>query len=180
MRDRRSLAVLAAVGVAIALAGCTQVPVASSGSPTAAATVPADSPLRPMFPGTFDAASARKDTVRIADAIDALIPAASVVYVDNHAQLVAATAKSGSYYGVLRTLTLSPAVDPVATATATVTTLKSAGWTQLESKDTDGVHLVTLASGSLASESWFVIVSGDPTTAGQSVVAVQLASPDIP
>jgi hypothetical protein len=172
--------VLAAVGVAIALAGCTAASVAPSGSPAPSSTAVADSPLRTVFPNPFDSTSAEKETVRIADAIDALIPKASVVYVDNHAQLVAATDKAGSYYGVLRTLTLSPSLDPLATAASIVTDLKAAGWMQLSTKDTGGVHVVTLSSGSLASESWFVVVSGDPSTPGQSVVAVQLASPDIP
>ncbi|WP_394771222.1 hypothetical protein [Lacisediminihabitans sp.] len=182
MPERRALALAAAVGVAIALAGCTPTaaPPSGSPSPSPSSSTVAASPLRPVFPDPFDATSAAKESSRIGDAIEATVPTASIVYVDKHDQLVAATAKAPSYFGVLRAITLSPSLDPVATAGSIVTKLKAAGWMQLSSKDTGGVHLVTLSSGTLAGESWFAVVSGDPSTAGQSVVVVQLASPDLP
>lgn len=180
MPERRPLALITAVGVAIALAGCTQTVTAPSRSPSPSSSSVASSPLRPVFPDPFDATSAGTESTRLGDAIEAAVPTASVVYVDKHDQLVAATAKAPSYFGVLRAITLSPSIDPVATAGSIVTKLKAAGWMQLSSKDTGGVHLVTLSSGSLASESWFAVVSGDPSTPGQSVVVVQLASPDLP
>jgi hypothetical protein len=180
--ERRPLALLAAVGVAIALAGCTPSTAAPSGSPSPSpsSSSVADSPLRPVFPDPFDAASAGAESTRLADAIEATVPTASIVYVDKHDKLVAATAKAPRYFGVLRAITLSPSLDPVATAGSIVTKLKAAGWMQLSSKNTGGVQLVTLSSGTLASESWFAVVSGDPSTPGQSVAVVQLASPDLP
>ncbi|MCU1513685.1 MAG: hypothetical protein JWO10_775, partial [Microbacteriaceae bacterium] len=113
-----------------------------------------------------------------AAAIDALFTS-SVVNIDNKDQLVAATGTSGSYYGVIQALTLSPTLDPVPVAKALATRLVASGWFQLDAKDVSGVHVITLSSGSLARTSWFLTLSGDPRVVGQPVIAISLASPDI-
>lgn len=194
---RKRLIALATTALAVAtvltLGGCTSasvtlpspLPSASSfgspsGSPSPSASISADAALRPVIPSIFTADAAEKETVRIADAIDSLLPVSMVIHVDNNARLVAATGKSGSYFGVLRHVTLSPKVDPVLVAKAVAKKLVASGWSQLQASDNSGVHLITLSSGSLARTSWFVIVSGDPRTVGQSVLSVQLASPDLP
>ena len=178
-RHRATIAVAATLALAgFALTGCTSA--TPSPTPSASASVPADPALKPKFPTDFTAATAQAETVRVADAIVGLLPASIVLHVDNTAQLVPATTDAGAYYGVLRHVTLDPTVDPVAIATTVAEKLVASGWSQLQSSDTSGVHIITLSSGSLAKTSWFLIVSGDPRVEGQSVVSVQLASPDLP
>ena len=173
----------------VALAGCTGGSPTTKGSaspeasnipmPSVTATAPADSALRSRYPAPFNAATAEAETIRLADAIDSL-NTKSTTYVDNHNQVVAATANSRSYYGVLRTLTLGQKVDPAATANHIVTSLLEAGWHPLQATVTEGVHVSTLSSGTDVATSWFVVVSGDPTTATQPVVSIALSSPDLP
>jgi hypothetical protein len=142
-------------------------------------TAPADSPLRSVFPASFAEATAEAETVRLADAIDALIQTATV-YVDDHDQLVPATKTGGSYFGVLRTITLVKTESPVTNANLVVTKLEESGWQPLQVTATQGVQVSTLSSGTDAGTSWFVIISADPTTASQPVVSISLASPDLP
>jgi hypothetical protein len=142
-------------------------------------TAPADSPLRPIIPSTITAATVEPESVRLADAIGELI-ATSTVYVDDHDQLVAATKSAGSYFGVLRTITLTASSSPVTTANLLVTKLEESDWQPLQVTATQGVQVSTLASGTDAGTSWFVIISADPTTEGQPVVSISLASPDLP
>lgn len=178
-----------AIALLFALAGCTGGSPTATGSaspeasniplPSASATAAADSPLRSRYPATFTVATAEAETIRLADAIDSL-NTKSTTYVDNHNQVVAATTNSPSYYGVLRTLTLGQKISPVITATHIVTSLLEAGWHPLQATVTQGVHVSTLSSGTDVATSWFVVVSGDPTTATQPVVSIALSSPDLP
>lgn len=190
MRVSPRVAVVSGLLIALALTGCSggakatataspKVTGTTIPAPSPSVTAPADSPLRPVVPSTMSAATAEPETVRLADAIDALV-ATSTVYVDDHDQLVAATKSAGSYFGVLRTLTLATSVSPVTQANLIVTKLEEADWQPLQVTATSGVQVSTLASGTDAGTSWFVIISADPTTAGQPVVSISLASPDLP
>ena len=175
MRSAISGAVLA---VLLALAGCT-----ASEAPRSAATpgVPADPALTTTFPRDFTGETARAETVRIADAIVALLPPSIVRHVDNTDQLVAATANSRSYYGVLRIISLDPTNDPVAISRTMVQKIEASGWAERQSTDdATGVHLVTLSSNSKPNISWLLQLSGDPRVSGQSVIQLQLVSPDLP
>lgn len=143
--------------------------------------MPADPALLSAFPDDFTGETARAETVRIADAIVALLPASIVLNVDNTDRLVSATATSAPYYGVLRIISLEPANNPVAIAKTMVQKLEASGWTKRQSTDdATGVHLVTLSSNRKPNISWLLQLSGDPRVAGQSVIQLQLASPDLP
>ena len=143
--------------------------------------MPADPALKTVFPNDFTGGTAGAETVRIADAIVALLPATIVVHVDNTDKLVAATSSSGSYYGVLRIISLDPNNDPVAISKTMVQKLEASGWTMRQSSDdVTGVHLVTLSSNRKPNISWLLQLSGDPRVSGQSVIQLQLVSPDLP
>ncbi|MDQ1548618.1 MAG: hypothetical protein QOD27_276 [Microbacteriaceae bacterium] len=175
-----AVALIVAAGIALATTGCTA-STAKAPSPTASASHPATaSPLNPVVPATLTADTAKTETVRIADAIETIVGPSKIVHVDDHSQLVAATKTTGSYYGVLRTITLDPSVNPVSLAATVVAKLKAAGWVQRQASDTGGTSMITLSSDPTAAESWFVLIGGDSSVAGQSVVTVQLLSPDLP
>ena len=179
-RREVTVSALAAVSLAAVLtvSGCTA-PVPPR--PTATQTVPADPALTTVFPTNFTGEAAGSETVRVANAIVALLPATIVVHVDNTDKLVAATTSSGSYYGVLRIISLDPNNDPVAISKTMVQKLEASGWTMRQSSDdVTGVHLVTLSSNRKPNISWLLQLSGDPRVSGQSVIQLQLVSPDLP
>jgi hypothetical protein len=172
------LALLVAAGIAVAAVGCTG---AMTPAPSASAThTVTPSPLSPVMPAKLTADTAKTETVRIADAIEDVVGQSNIVHVDDHSELVAATKTAGSYYGVLRTITLEPSVDPVSLASTIVKKLTAAGWVQRQSSDSSGTSMVTLSSDPSSAESWFVLIGGDSSVAGQSVVTEQLLSPDLP
>ncbi|CAN5450907.1 hypothetical protein BH10ACT4_BH10ACT4_06730 [soil metagenome] len=176
--SRRAAIAAAALVVLLAVSGCiaTQAP-----RPTPTESVPADPALKTVFPDDFTGDTARAETVRIADAIVALLPASIVVHVDNTDQLVPATASAGSYYGVLRIISLDPDNDPVAISKTMVQKLEASGWSERQaSDDATGVHLVTLSSNRKPNISWLLQLSGDPRVSAQSVIQLQLVSPDLP
>ena len=180
MRKRsRSAIAAASLVLVLAVAGCSFSD-APKPKPTPTESVPADPALTSVFSDDFTGATAKTETVRLADAIVALLPASIVVHVDNTDQLVPATASSRSYYGVLRIISLDPANDPVAISKTMVQKIEASGWTQRESSDdATGVHLVTLSSNRKPNISWLLQLSGDPRVAGQSVIQLQLVSPDL-
>jgi hypothetical protein len=179
----------AAVAVVLALSGCTAVNAAngssnatssasSSASPTPSATstkaaVPA---LTAVAPKTLTSASAKKETERLALAIEALLDPSVIVHIDKHAQIVKDTESTGSFYGSLLTLTLTPSVEPITQAKDIVSTMEASGWAVNQTQNSGGVYLSALTSEA----GWFVLVGGDSSNEGQSVVTLQLASPDLP
>jgi hypothetical protein len=174
----KAVAAVAIVAVGLALAGCT------SGTPTTKVTSSASSALDsllPAVPSAITAATAKTATVNLANSIDALIASSDVVYVDNHSELVAATKTDASYYGVLRTITVSASLDPLQQAEAMEKLLVAAGWTKDQTTTDKGKYLAALSSDPAAPQrSWFLLLGGDSTVAKQPVVTVQLASPDLP
>lgn len=132
------------------------------------------------MPGEFTDVSAQAETTRVADAIQALVDPALIVKVDDHSQLRDKTETDGHYYGILRTITLDPAADPVAIATAMVTSLEPSGWMTLETSNKGGIFINAMTSGTEEASAWFVVVGADASVPGESVLSIQLASPDIP
>ncbi|MDQ1571434.1 MAG: hypothetical protein QOF79_2108 [Actinomycetota bacterium] len=179
MLKRRALAPVAlTIIVAALLAGCGLV---GSESATKASHSAAANPLRalkPVYPKKLTAATAKTETIRIADQIQDLIAKTDIIYVDNHDEVVPATKTAGSYYGVLRTVNVSPSLDPGAQAEAMAKLLETAGWIERENANDTGKYLVALSSSS-DSRAWFLLLGGD---AGDKkpVVTIQLASPDLP
>lgn len=178
----RTRALAASAGVVLAaalLAGCTDASregLNPNPAPTAAAE---DSPLHPVYPDDFSAATAGPETVRVADEVQSLIDPSDIVHVDDHAQEVPADADGAAYFGVIRTLTLTPTVDPIAQARTIGAGLKAAGWVERDVVDEEGSYFAALSSVAKGKKSWFIVVGGDTSVAGQSVVSVQLASPDL-
>ena len=168
----------ASLAALLLVRGCTA---PEAPRPAATQAVPADPALTTVFPENFTGGTAKTETVRIADAIVAMLPATIVVHVDNTDKLVAATSSSGSYYGVLRIISLDPSNDSVAISKTMVQKLEASGWTMRQSSDdVTGVHLVTLSSNRKPNISWLLQLSGDPRVSGQSVIQLQLVSPDLP
>ena len=153
----------------LALTGCTAATPAPAVSTSAAPLIQA---VVPVVPDTLDATTAQTETVRLADAIQTLVT--DIVYVDDHSQLNEATDATAAYYGVIRTITIDAATDPVVLAQSIAAVLKASGWTEDETTTEPGLSL-----DALHSSGWFVLLGGDSTVAGQSVVTLQLASPDL-
>jgi hypothetical protein len=175
-------AYIAAIALAaiLALAGCTgshKTTTVSTPKPTAATALGA---LEPVFPAKLTPTTAKSETVRVADAIQGLIAKTDIVYVDDHSQLVAATKSTPSYYGVLRTVNVSPSLDPIEQATAMSKLLVAAGWIERKNQSATGSYLDALSSDPDGNKSWFVLLGADSTAAKQPVVTIQLASPDLP
>lgn len=189
--------VIAAVALActLALTACTSGGTSdtatgspgASGSSTASPTAPptpaathTPTALTPIVPDPITEASAATESVRLADAIQALIPANAIVHVDDHTQLVDKGSGAKPYFGIIRTITTTPTTDAAATATSMAASLVSSGWISRESSTNAGTTLNALNSGTDPATSWFVIVGADTTDAKAPVITIQLASPDIP
>jgi len=170
-----------AFAVLLALTGCTTS--TDDAAPTVAPTTsaaPTDPDLVPVVPVDLDTDSAETETTRIADAIQGLIDPSDIVNVDDHSQVVDKTTDVAGYYGVIRTITLESSADPVLLAQTIVGVMESSTWLERESTNDAGLYLTALASSTDAASSWFLLVGGDSTVEGQSVLTLQLASPDLP
>jgi hypothetical protein len=174
----RKTLVVALAGLLV-LTGCTTASPKKSATPTPTPTI-ADTALRPVYTPPLTQATAKTETERLADAIDDLILPTSLVYVDDHSLLIAASGKTPAAWGVLRTITLTPSTDPSQVAESLVAVLEQSGWVLLHNTTDSGTEVIALASGTKTKTSWYVLVSGDASTAGQSVVTVQLESPGLP
>lgn len=189
---RASVAASALLIACAALAGCTATestptpsPTGSAGaspapSPSDPSSAPSASPLRAVFPGEWNVGTAAAESTRIGDAIVDIIDPALIVNDDTFAQEVPASGENGGYYGVLHTLTLDPTADAGALAASVVAELGVAGWTPRDASDQGGTALVALVSGDDPGTSWLAIIGSDGSVAGQSVLSIQLASPDLP
>ena len=136
--------------------------------------------LQPVVPKTLTRASAKKATDDLAGQIDALVASTDTVYIDNHEKLVPATSSAAATYAVIRTINVSPSLDPLEQAEAMEKLLVAAGWKLEDSSTAKGKYLAAMSSSPAASRAWFLLLGGDSTVAKQPVVTVQLASPDIP
>ena len=155
----------------LALTGCTAT--ATPAPVVSTSSAPLIQAVVPVVPDTLDATTAQTETVRLADAIQTLVT--DIVYVDDHSQLNKATDATAAYYGVIRTITIDAATDPVVLAQSIAAVLKASSWTEDETTTEPGLSL-----DALHSSGWFLLLSGDSTVPGQSVVTLQLASPDLP
>jgi hypothetical protein len=178
---RRALAVGVVLVASLALGGCGLVGSSKTVPPTPTSTIAnALNGLKPVVPSKLTGASAKKATVDLANQIDALIAKTDVVYVDDHSQLVPATSSSGEYYGVLRTISVTPGFDPIQQATLMESLLVAAGWKEEDTTSPTGKYLAALSSSTDPSDAWFLLLGADATVPKQPVITVQLASPDLP
>jgi len=126
------------------------------------------------------ASAAQKESERLADAIDDIIEPTSMVYVDRHSLLVPATGTAKRSWGVIHTITLTPSLDPSRVTQSVVAVLQHSGWVVLHNTTDTGTTVIAMASGTYTGTAWFLLVSGDASKVGQSVITVQLESPAIP
>ncbi len=172
-----ALALALLLAVSFGLAGCST----TSGTASTASGTSATSSLLPGYHTTVrvSAALAKAETTREANAITALIPKADVVHIVTNAKLV--TSSSGSYYAVLRTITVASTLDAVARAETMEKTLTAAGWVQhTASTDKDtGDYLAGLASSKSSADSWFLLLGGDKPVGKSQSITVQIGSPDL-
>ncbi|MGO4690541.1 hypothetical protein [Glaciibacter sp. 2TAF33] len=181
--------VAAVLASALLLTGCTAgganpaTPATSAPAPTST-TAPtasvAPAAVTPVVPDPLTEESITNESTRLAEAIRALIDSAVIVNVDDHAQVVEKTASAGRYYGIIRTITLDPKTDAATVATEMVGKLMAAGWISRDSSSNGSTELSALASGEDPATSWFVIIGADASVPGESVLTIQLASPDLP
>ncbi|MGO4103365.1 hypothetical protein AB4Y63_05385 [Leifsonia sp. YAF41] len=188
--------VIAAVALActLALTACTSGGTSdtatgspgASGSSTASPTTPptpaathTPTALTPIVPDPITEASAATESVRLADAIQALIPADAIVHVDDHSQL-RDTGTGPPHFAIIRTITTTPTTDAPATATSMAASLVSSGWISRESSTDATSSLTALNSSADPATSWFVIVGADTSDPKAPVISLQLQSPDIP
>ncbi|MEJ1231167.1 MAG: hypothetical protein WDM88_11825 [Galbitalea sp.] len=181
-RARRPAALAAVVlAVSLALAGCSQSSSGTKPTPKPVSSVPgALDSLVPVMPKTLTAATAKTATDDLAKQIDSLVAATDIVYIDNHEKLIPASSTVPASYAIIRTINVSPSLDPVEQATAMEKLLVAAGWTKKDTTSATGKYLAALSSSKDSSRAWFLLLGGDSTVATQPVVTVQLASPDIP
>jgi hypothetical protein len=176
---RRALAgrgVLAVgVSLVLGLSGCAggHTPSPASGEPIAEYDA-----VMPDVAGNLDKDSAGKEAVRLADAIQALVPASAVVHVDDHARYVKASEAGAAYYGVIRTITLEDAVDAAAQSEAVISSLEGSGWTRTQTTEAEGLALTALVS-SVDPAAWLLLIGGD-AAGDEQVLTMRLASPDLP
>lgn len=161
-------------------AGSTDSPDASSSSPEAEATATVVSSVTAIVPTEMTEETISAETTRIAAAVQDLIDPALIVNVDDHSQLVDKTESVGRYYGILRPITLQPSVDAVRAATEIVSILESSGWINRDVATEADPFLSGLVSSKDDATSWFLAIVGDTSVPGESVLSIQLASPDIP
>lgn len=181
MRKRFPAVAATALLAVLALAGCTSGASDTKPVPTVRpSTQSALSDLVPVYPAHFTAATAKKETVRVADAIQGLIATNDTVYVDDHSKLVAATKSSPSYYGVLRTVNVSKSLDPVQQAEAMSKILIAAGWVDRKNESATGTYVDQLTSLKSGAKTWLLQVSGDSSVATEPVVTIDILSPDLP
>ena len=166
-----------ALAVVLALAGCSFAPAAVSPSPSASA---AASGLLPEYATDFTVAAAQAETEKLAKRIVGQIARTSVLHDDIHSVDVPAAKTAGHYGGVLHTLTLEPNLAPVDQAQAVVVALESAGWLVGGISNTGTSYTAPLISDANRNKAWIVAIGADSSVAGQSVVTIQLASPNIP
>jgi hypothetical protein len=176
---RRAAVVAVIIAASLVLAGCTGGTPASTGPATAPSKSSALSPLLPSYPKKLTAAEAKNETVRTADAVQALIAKTAIVNVDDKSQAVAKTKTAGAYYGVLRAITTSKGFDVETQGTAMDKLLVAAGWTQRQDSDKSGVYAALLSSDSAAGTS-LILLKADSTVAATPVITIQLVSPDLP
>lgn len=175
---RRGLGIIAVLGVGLALGGCSLVGSGSNPQPTDT-TSSALSALVPDYPAKLTAATAKKETVSTADAIQALIATTDVVHVDDHSELVAATTTTGAYYGVERAISTSTGFDVIAQAEAMEKILVQAGWIERESNTSTTGYTVALSTYTNAGAAALQL-QADETAGVAPVIAIVLESPDLP
>jgi hypothetical protein len=188
-RSLRGTLVALALSATLILTGCTagageQPQTGATSEPGTATSTPSlpndpDSPLRTERAEDFTEAAAAEETVRITDEIQDLIDPSTILNVDDHPETLTTEDGASSYYGVLRLVSITEGTDPTLLAKVLVAQLGAAGWTEVNTEDTEGSYFVALTSSDTESEAWFLLLGGDTSEEGFPAITVQLASPTL-
>ena len=171
-------AVALALTVGLALGGCDLVGSSTPPTPTNTAASALDA-LVPSYPDPLSAAIAKKNTVRAADAIQALIASTEIVHVDDQSKLVAATSSTGSFYGVERAITTTTGFDAILQAQAMEKLLVQAGWISRNSTTNTAGYSVALTVATTAGAS-VLLLQADEAPGSPPAILIELESPDLP
>jgi hypothetical protein len=165
--------------VAVALGGCSLV---GSSAPAPRATNTLSSALDalvPTYPSKLTAAKARSETVRTADAIQALISSSEILHVDDKSRAVAATSSTGPFYGVERAITTTKGLDVVEQAQAMEKLLVQAGWIERNTNSSTASYTVAMSTYTSAGAS-VLLLEADETPGSPAAIVLELESPDLP
>jgi hypothetical protein len=175
---RSAVVVAAALAAMLALAGCTATDSTPATKPTNT-TASALSQLVPDYPATLTAATAKKETVATADAIQGLIASTEIVHVDDHSKLVAATSSTGSFYGVERAVTTSTTFDVIEQGEAMEKLLVQAGWIERNTNTATSAYTVAMSTFTPAGAA-VLLLEADETAGAPPAIVIELESPDLP
>lgn len=173
-----ALSIVVSLTLAGGIGGCSLV--GSSAQPTPTNTLSsALDPLVPAYPAKLTATIAKKNTVRAADAIQALIASTEIVHVDDQSKLVVATASTGAFYGVERAVTVTKGFDVILQAQAMEKLLVQAGWVSRQTNTSTAGYSVALSVKTAAGTA-ALFLHGDETPGASPAILIELASPDLP
>lgn len=161
--------------------GSGQAPGASP-SPTGAL---AASTLVPVIPDPLTVDAVKAETTRVADLMVGFIDSGeggigNLLNDDAAEEIVPANGAAASVFGVLRTLTLDPSVDAAQQAESLRSALVAGGWIERKISNTQTGYVAVLSSSAEPSEAWFLQLGADLSVPGESVIALQLLSPNLP
>lgn len=165
---------------ALALTGCastTETP-APTPSSTASSAPILNPDLAPQTLELLTAETASAEATRILDALQALIDPTTIVSSADENMTVPAEDDVAAYHAVTRTIMLNDTVDALTLAETLSAVLEQSAWVSYDSATQDSIYVSTLVGGT-SDAPWFIVVSGDASIAGQSRIAIQLASPDL-
>ena len=179
---RRPLAAIAAVALALTVSftvgGCGLVGSSAKPAPTSTLSSALGS-LVPTYPAKLTTATARKNTVRAADAIQALIASTEIVHVDDQSKLVPASTSAGSFYGVERAITVKSGFDVILQAQAMEKLLVQAGWVSRQTSSNTAGYSVALSTSTAAGPS-VLLLEADEAPGAAPALLIELESPDLP
>jgi len=174
----RVLGATAVVITSLALGGCGLVGSSATPQPTNTLSS-ALAALVPTYPAHLTAAEAKSETVRTADAIQALIASTNVLYVDDKSRAIAATKTTGAYYGVERAITTASGFDVVEQGQAMEKLLVQAGWIERNTSTTTASYTVAMSTYTNAGAS-VLLLEADATAGAPPAIVLELESPDLP
>ena len=166
------------MAVALSLGGCNLVGSNASPKPTNMLSS-ALGPLVPTYPAKLTTAVAKTNTVRAADAIQALIASTEIVHVADQSKLVAGTKSAGSFFGVARTVTVTTGFDVILQAQAMEKLLVQAGWASRQTSSSTAGYSVALSTSTAAGPS-ALLLQADEAPGQSPAILIELESPDIP
>jgi hypothetical protein len=175
---RPAIATVVGVALALAVSGCGLVGTSPTPAPTSTLSTALDA-LVPSYPADYTAAVAKTNTVRAANAIQALIASTDIVHVDDRSTLVAATSTTGSYYGVERAITVTKGFDLILQAQAMEKLLVQAGWISRQTSTTTAGYSVALSTVTSDGPA-VLLLQADETPGVSPAILIELESPDLP